>query len=110
MLRELDQRHSDQLTVTLEWDPDTDDVRVRCQDHRSPEESFTFWVEPRDARHAFLHPFVACPVDRDLIERRDRLASGGEARATRSRRPWRRRSGATPAEEADGYRWSWWML
>jgi hypothetical protein len=30
MLRELDQRHSDQLTVTLEWDPDTDDVWVRA--------------------------------------------------------------------------------
>jgi len=110
MLRELDQRHSDSLTVTLEWDPDTDDVWVRCEDHRGPEESFTFWVEPRDARHAFLHPFTACPVDCDQIEPAGRLASGGEARTRRLRRPWRERSGGTPTEPADGYRWSWWML
>jgi hypothetical protein len=108
MLRELDQRHSDQLTVTLEWDPDTGDVWVRCEDHRHPEESVTFWVEPRNARHAFLHPFAACPIDRDATESRGRLAHGGDAPANRRRR-WRGRSGGTPTEEADGYRWPWWM-
>jgi hypothetical protein len=110
MFRELDQRHAAQLTVTLEWDPDTDDVWVRCEDHRSPEESFTFWVEPRDARDAFLHPFAACPVDRDHVESTGRPASGGEAPTTRRRRRWRGRGGGTAAEPTDGYRWSWWML
>ena len=110
MLRELDQRHSDQLTVTLEWDPDTDDVWVRCEDHRTPEDSFTFWVEPRDARHAFMHPFAACPVNRDQAESAGRLASGGEARTTRRRPRWRGQRGGTPAEPPDSYRRSWWML
>ena len=109
MLRELDQRHSDQLTVTLEWDPSTDDVWVRCEDHRSPEDSFTFWVEPREARHAFLHPFAACPVDRDRIGPTGRPASGGEAPSTRRRR-WRGRGPGTPAEPPDTSGESWWML
>jgi len=110
MFRELDQRHSHHLTVTLEWDPDTDDVWIRCEDHRSPEESFTFWVEPGDARHAFLHPFAACPVNRDHAESTGRVASGGEVRPTRRRRRWRGRGRGTPAEQPDGDRWSWWTL
>ena len=110
MLRELDQRESDQLTVTLEWDPETHDVWVRCEDHRSPEESFTFWVEPRNARYAFLHPFAACPIEHDHTKSRGRLDTGGEVRATRRHWPLRGRSGATPAKEADGYRWPWWLF
>jgi hypothetical protein len=31
MFRELDRRQSQQLTVTLEWDPATGVVRVRCE-------------------------------------------------------------------------------
>lgn len=65
MFRELDQRHGGQLTVTLEWDPDTGRLRVRCEDHRVPGNGCMFPVEPADARHAFLHPRAACPADCD---------------------------------------------
>lgn len=109
MLRELDQRRSDQLTVTLEWDPDTGDVWVRCEDRRTPEDSFAFWVEPRQARHAFLHPFAACSIDRDRIGAAGPPASDDEAPSTRRRR-WRGRGRGTPAEPADAPGWSWWML
>ncbi len=34
MFRELDQRISDGLTVTLEWEPDTGTVWISCEDHR----------------------------------------------------------------------------
>jgi hypothetical protein len=61
MFRELDQRHSDGLTVTLEWDETTGGLRVRCDDRRSLEESFTYAVHADDARLAFLHPFALRP-------------------------------------------------
>jgi hypothetical protein len=58
-VRELDQRHADGLTVTLEWDPESNDVRIRCEDERVADGlSLCFPVDPRDARHAFLHPFA----------------------------------------------------
>jgi hypothetical protein len=59
MLRELEQRTGNGLTVTLEWDSDTDRLQVRCEDDRSPDDPpFCFPVEPRRARLAFLHPFA----------------------------------------------------
>jgi hypothetical protein len=36
MVRELDQRRCAGLIVTLEWDSDTDQVRVRCEDEHTP--------------------------------------------------------------------------
>jgi len=59
MLRQLDQRHSDGLTVTLEWDSDTGGVQVRCEDERLPDRPpLRFVVPPPEARTAFLHPFA----------------------------------------------------
>lgn len=59
MFRELDQRISDGLTVTLEWEPDTGTVWISCEDHRTPKAlSMRYAVEPSDARHAFIHPFA----------------------------------------------------
>ncbi len=58
MLRELDQRTHDGLTVTLEWDSDTDRVQVRCEDQRSQDPPLCISVEPSDARVAFMHPFA----------------------------------------------------
>jgi hypothetical protein len=72
MFRQLDQRHNDQLTVTLEWDPATDTVQVRCEDHCSPRQSFSYSVDPQDARLAFLHPFALRPSTQDS----DQLQSG----------------------------------
>jgi hypothetical protein len=58
-LRQLDQRTGDGLTVTLEWDSETNHLHVRVQDDRSPDKPpLCFAVEPRDARVAFLHPFA----------------------------------------------------
>jgi hypothetical protein len=61
MFRQLDQRHSQQATVTLEWDPATGNVQVRFEDHSSSEESFSYSVDPENARLAFLHPFALRP-------------------------------------------------
>ena len=61
MFRELDQRHSHGLTVTLEWDPATGNVQVLCENRDSPEANFAHLVDPKDARHAFLHPFALRP-------------------------------------------------
>jgi hypothetical protein len=59
MLRQLDQRESDGLIITLEWDPDTDRVQVRCEDEHMPDPVLLCYpVEPGDARIAFLHPFA----------------------------------------------------
>jgi hypothetical protein len=57
MLRELDQRRSAGLVVTLEWDSDTDTVSVRCEHEHSDVQPLCYPVEPHDARRAFLHPF-----------------------------------------------------
>ena len=57
MFRELDQRSDGGVTVTLEWDPDTDRVQVRCEDPFGADRSYTCYsLEPRDARFGFLHP------------------------------------------------------
>lgn len=66
MFRELDQRHGDGLTVTLEWNGATGEIQVRCEDRRSPEGSFTYSVDPDDARLAFLHPFALRPSSQEL--------------------------------------------
>jgi len=59
MLHELDQRQCHGLIVTLEWEPETNGVRIRCEDERAPDRPpLCFSVEPREARHAFLHPFA----------------------------------------------------
>ena len=59
MLRQLAERQHSGLTVTLEWNSVTDQVQVRCEDERSPDcPPVCFKVDPRDALHAFLHPFV----------------------------------------------------
>lgn len=54
--RARSERDSDGETVSLEWDPTTGDVQLRLEDRVSPERSFTFLVDPEDARLAFLNP------------------------------------------------------
>jgi len=62
MLRQLDQRNSAGLTITLQWDSETDQVSIRCEDgHTGDEPLLCYPVEPREARFAFLHPFAAMP-------------------------------------------------
>ena len=54
--RQLDQRTADGLTVTLEWNPTTDVLRVVVVDRAS--EAVTFPVAAADASNAFVHPFI----------------------------------------------------
>jgi ribosomal protein L34 len=84
MFRELDQRQSDHMNVTLEWDPATGGVQVRCEDHRSPEHGFG----ERSASGA----------GREQIIRRKR------------RRRWfRPRTESEAAERSGDYSWVWWL-
>jgi hypothetical protein len=62
MLRQLDQRNSAGIRITLEWDSDADRVFVRCEDeHAGDQPLLSYPVAPHDARFAFLHPFAANP-------------------------------------------------
>jgi hypothetical protein len=117
--RELDQRTCAGLTVTLEWDPATDELQIRCEDELAPDwVSFSYPVAPSDARLAFLHPFVLQP----------RTAGAGEPTAnpwdavetaSRRRRRWRRArtdphpapsTGTGTAAEDDELSWLWWEI
>jgi hypothetical protein len=84
MLRQLDQRNSAGLTITLEWDSDTDQVLVRCEDeHTGDQPLLCYPVEPTEARFAFLHPFTASPLRESESWRRGLVA--GRATSDRSR-------------------------
>jgi hypothetical protein len=109
MFRELDQRQSQQISVTLEWDPATGVVRVRCENDRSPEQGFTYSVDPRDARLAFLHPLALRPsgeAREPSVSRADQRQSTGR---TRWRRWFRGRADSEPAERSSDYSWIWWL-
>jgi hypothetical protein len=54
--RELDQRTTDGLTVTLEWNPATGGLRVVVVDREI--RIIAFVVRAEDASDAFAHPFV----------------------------------------------------
>jgi len=72
MLRELDQRICHGLTITLEWEPDTDRVFVWCEDDRSPDRPpLCYPVPPSDARRVFLHPFAYAPQRTEVLEKVD---------------------------------------
>jgi hypothetical protein len=53
---ELDTRHADGLTVSLEWDPNTGTTQVVVQDVRVASQ-ITFPVPQARAGDAFRHPF-----------------------------------------------------
>jgi len=59
MLRELDQRSTDGLTVTLSWDREDDVVVLHLDDHGATRVG----IVPADrAYDAFWHPFVYLTV------------------------------------------------
>ncbi len=60
MVVELDTRHSDGLTVTLEWDRATGHTQIVVHDIRS-DEPIAFGVPPANAADAFRHPFRYAP-------------------------------------------------
>jgi len=56
MFIELDTRHVDGLTISLEWDRDTGETQVVVDDVRAASQS-VFPVPPASAGDAFRHPF-----------------------------------------------------
>lgn len=64
-VRELDQRTSDGITVTMLWNAETNRVFVSVLDERHGV-SFEFMVPPADAADAFHRPYAYCPPDEAL--------------------------------------------
>jgi hypothetical protein len=60
MFVELDTRHGDGLTVTLEWDRTTGQTQIVVRDTRS-DKPIAFGVAPANAADAFRHPFRYAP-------------------------------------------------
>ena len=60
MFVELDTRHNDGYTVSLEWNRDTGNTRIVVADGRD-ESLLVFWVPGADAGDAFRHPFRYAP-------------------------------------------------
>jgi carotenoid cleavage dioxygenase-like enzyme len=60
MFVELDRRHGDGLTVTLEWDRDTGHTQIVVHDMRA-DSPIAFVVPPVNAADAFRHPFRYAP-------------------------------------------------
>jgi hypothetical protein len=56
MLRQLDQRMTGDLTVTLLWDSETNVVLLSYEDDQEADGSFRCVVEPSKARFAFVNP------------------------------------------------------
>jgi hypothetical protein len=67
-IRELDQRSSDGVEVTLLWDSAADRVFIAVEDKRR-ETSFQLEVDPADALDAFHHPYayVGRPLKRRAL-------------------------------------------
>jgi hypothetical protein len=63
MFVELDTRHNEGLTVSLEWDRDTGQTQIVVIDTRTATET-TFAVPRRRAAAAFRHPFRYAPSAR----------------------------------------------
>ena len=60
MFVELDTRHSDGLTVRLEWERDSGETQIIVDDTRS-DWRVAFGVPPGSAADAFRHPFRYAP-------------------------------------------------
>jgi hypothetical protein len=60
MFVELDTRHSDGLTVRLEWDRDTGETQIVIHDARAQSKT-AIGVPPVKAADAFRHPFRYAP-------------------------------------------------
>ena len=56
MFVELDTRHGDRLTVSLEWDRDTGATQIVIEDARDAQ-VLVFGIPRANAADAFRHPF-----------------------------------------------------
>jgi hypothetical protein len=110
MFRQLDQRESDGLLVTLEWHPITGDVQLRVFDHVLPERSFECLVDPADARLAFLEPFDMYPASWSKSAGRSGRELEEPAGGKRRRRWLRKRVTAAPVDQSgDHSGWVRWL-
>jgi hypothetical protein len=113
MFRELDQRRCAGLIVTLEWDPDSDQVQVRCEDEHTPAgPPLRYPIEPGAARSAFLHPFAFQPREGTKFNGAVQQAESSETTGHRRRRWYRlwskpTRSSVTGASDLP---WPWLLL
>lgn len=64
VIRELDQRTNDGITVTLLWHAETNRVVVSVVEERHGV-SFEFAVATADAADAFHHPYAYAAVDQE---------------------------------------------
>ena len=64
LIRELDQRTNDGVTVTLLWNAETNTVFVSVVEERYGV-SFEFPVPPADATDAFHHPYAHAAPDQE---------------------------------------------
>lgn len=100
MFRELDQRNGNGLIITLEWNPASDQVRLRLDDQRSNAPSFVCVIDPADARLGFLDPFGLLRLRNRRWVRRGR--DGQQRTGLRLRRHrFRPLTPNKPAEPAD---------
>jgi len=57
-LREINERTSDNLRVTLYWQDEDNTMTVEVEDFKLPDADFTIsGIPPADAQVAFEHPF-----------------------------------------------------
>lgn len=64
VIRELDQRTNDGITITLLWNAETNRVFVSIVEERH-DVSFEFAVAAADAADAFHHPHAYAAVDQE---------------------------------------------
>jgi hypothetical protein len=98
------------MTVTLEWDPATGRVQVRCEPDRFPDERLCYPVDPREAALAFKHPLAMRPAGIGRVrsdDERDQRPHGAKSRWRRWLRPRKQvRTDRTPGDCS----WAWWLI
>lgn len=68
MLRELTDRTSDDLRVTLYWQDDDDTLTIEVEDFRDSAGDYSIvGIPPADRKTAFEHPLVYCPPVRPQV-------------------------------------------
>jgi hypothetical protein len=114
MLRQLDRRQCDGLTVTLEsiWKPMR--YRFGCEDEHTPAPTTALLLRRAgDARLAFIHPFALGPRQETTVLGPMPQAES-DAIPRRRRSLWNRSRSTTERDSVrdadDDTSWPWWIL
>ena len=114
MFRELDERESNGITITLEWDDNSGQVRLRFAERPSSWHCVTCVIDPANARRHFDDPFTVLPIGGD--QRPGRVGRQGSRLAKSKLLRYRFRLGGArqPAEPSNEPRpdighdiWNW---